>query len=120
MNHQTQVEAVVNSLAGLTRRDALKVLTAALSLIISPAGQVGDELSETVKRSNAHLLRRRVSGGCKISRCPEMQAYIDNLDHYSTLGQLRKELIARFGKEKAPSKSALHRYLQKILKQQEG
>jgi hypothetical protein len=115
MNHQTQAKAILSDLAGLTRLDALKVLSAAQGLILAQTEKADTELADKLQTDSIHLQRRpgRVS---RVDNDPEIKAYLHGLDTYLTLKMLRAALIQKFGKQRVPSKSSLHRYLQKIQK----
>lgn len=50
----------------------------------------------------------------KIDQDPEIKAYMRAISGPVTIRELRNALIARFGTDRVPSKSALHRYLMKM------
>ncbi len=60
---------------------------------------------------NPLLVRRHISWA---EKCPEGVEFINNLDRYYTIDELRQLITERFGPEKTPSRSALGRFLRMI------
>ncbi len=61
---------------------------------------------------NENLIRRRRLS--MVENAPDIQAFIHNLDRYYSGPEMLAVIEKHFGKERTPSKSSLHRYLQKI------
>ncbi len=74
----------------------------------------------TKQKVNPFLIRRQPGGCSRFERDSELADFLNNVDRYYTIKELRALLIARFGSERTPSKSSLHRYLQKITSQANG
>ena len=66
---------------------------------------------------NPFLVRKSAGILSRFDSDPELADFLNNVDRYYTIKELRALLVARFGSERTPSKSAIHRYLQKITKQ---
>lgn len=108
------VRTIVNLLAGVPCREAVTILASAINCIAAQPKQDGEAVPAPT-HPNLHLKRRTRAGvASKVTASPEVQKYLEQLDHYLTLKELRAELVQRFGKEKAPSKSSLQRYIKKI------
>jgi hypothetical protein len=63
---------------------------------------------------NPFLVRRRPGSFSPFDTDKELAEFINGVDQYYSIAKLRNLLIERFGADRAPSKSALHRYIQKI------
>lgn len=63
---------------------------------------------------NPFLIRRSAGTLSRLETDPELAEFLNRVDRYYTIKELRELLVARFGSERVPSKSAIHRYLQKI------
>lgn len=71
----------------------------------------------TRQRVNPLLVRRPAGGRSRLEQDKELFNFINSLDRYYSLEAMRELIIKKFGKERAPSTSALHRYIQKITKE---
>lgn len=111
---EKQANALLLSLRGYTQRDAVIVLSTAISLAVTEFDQ--GQLDKQAAVPNCSLLFRRNAKLNRIEQDTELQGFIHGLDRYVSLLELRNLLTQRFGKERTPSKSSLHRYLQKITK----
>jgi hypothetical protein len=63
------------------------------------------------------FLARRSGTLSRFNTDPELVEFLNNVDRYYTVKELIAQLVARFGSERTPSKSAIYRYLQKITRQ---
>lgn len=63
---------------------------------------------------NPFLIRKPAGIKSRITTDSELVDFLNSIDRYYTIMQLRALLVERFGSKRAPSKSAIHRYLQKI------
>lgn len=66
---------------------------------------------------NPFLIRRPAGAASRFDADTELAEFLNSLDRYHTIEELRTLLIARFGRERTPSKSSIHRYLQKMTSQ---
>jgi hypothetical protein len=61
-----------------------------------------------------HIIRdHRPSTKSRIDLDPELRAFIHELLPHCTFAEIAAECAKRFGKPRAPSKSAVHRYWQR-------
>jgi hypothetical protein len=116
-----QAGLVVASLQGLSLCEALAVLVQTMANVLEHHAPGREELDQPCPAVNPYL-RRKPSGQVGIiDSNPEMKAFLHSLgDEYRTIGQIRQMLVTTFGVKRAPSESSIHRYLQKIAKQQAG
>lgn len=112
-NINRQAIAIVTSLAGVSRIDAVKILSVSIQLIASE-DRPTDKLDNPCFVANGNLIRKKSGSPSRFEKDPELIKFISNLDHYYTCGEMLTLLVKQFGKERAPSKSSLGRYLQKI------
>lgn len=115
---EKHAKAILLGLRGYSQRDAIAVLSAAISLTVTEFDQ--GALDEQTAMPGCSLLVRRKGQLCKIDQDTELRNFIHGLDHYVSLHGLRRLLTERFGKERTPSKSSLHRYLQNLQHTCEG
>jgi hypothetical protein len=91
---------------------------AALAVLIDVSGRVLASMQEIDGTAVPSPPRRRYLLGrahpFRIDQDPEMKAFILGLSKPITIAALRSELITRFGAQRTPSKSAMHRYLQRL------
>lgn len=66
---------------------------------------------------NPLLVRRHRGNLSRLEQDKELFDFINSLDRYYSLEAMRELIIKKFGKERAPSTSALHRYIQKITRE---
>lgn len=66
---------------------------------------------------NPLLIRKPVGHKSRFTTDSELADFLNNIDRYYTTKQLRTLLVERFGSERVPSTSSIHRYLQKITKE---
>jgi len=66
---------------------------------------------------NPLLIRKRPGNISRFELDSELVEFLDQIDSYYSIKQLHILVLNRFGKERTPSKSSLHRYLQKITSQ---
>jgi len=101
-------EDIVGLLSGLPPNDALKVLHAAQGKILSSAA------SRNVPETP--VLRRMIQprgGISRIDRDQEIKDFLLSQDGPTTLEALLEKISDKFGPARTPSKSALHRWLQR-------
>lgn len=71
----------------------------------------------TKQKVNPLLIRRQPGERSRFELDPELVEFLNRVDRYYTIKQLRGLMLERFGSERTPSKSSLHRYLQKLNRQ---
>jgi hypothetical protein len=109
-----QAEGIVENLKGLRQNDAIAILSAGIYMIALEQAPPEKVLKNSYFGFNPHLRRVRPGGNCIIDNDLEIKEYIHNLDRYLPLNDLRDELVKKFGESRAPSRSSIGRYLQKI------
>lgn len=110
---QFQARALAASLSVLSPHDALSVLHQATGYLLPSLAIADLDHSERVPDVDMDVLLRPRRNRSKIERNPELQRYVnDRLSiPYMTLTEMCK---AHFGADVAPSKSSVHRYIQKL------
>lgn len=114
INNQTR--AIVLGMVGYSQREAISILTAAISMIASQSEQVENRLDEPCMAFNSYLLRRKPGRFSLVEYDTEVKEFINAFDRYYTSKDLLALIEKRFGKKRTPSKSSLGRYLQKIAR----
>lgn len=109
---QDRGEAILGTMPTCSIRDTVRILNTAIGLAVCGNEP---ELTAVLQPANPYI-RRRSAGGYKVARDPEIEDFINKIDHYLTIDDIRKALVKRFGKVRVPSRSALGRYLQKVSK----
>lgn len=67
---------------------------------------------------NRRIIRGHTNGQSRLDYDTELREFVDDAIMHFTFAELAEECAKRFGKERAPSKSALHRYWHRKRKQQ--
>lgn len=102
-------------LAPLPAGDAIAIVHEILGATLS---RLPDEAREAPPPSQVPsrrlCFRRGTYPFARIDRDPEIKAFMRTISAPITIRELRNALIARFGMDRVPSKSALHRYLVKM------
>jgi hypothetical protein len=65
---------------------------------------------------NSFLVRKSAGSTSRIESDSELVVFLNSIDRYYTIKELRKQLVEKFGEDRTPSMSAIHRYLTKITK----
>ncbi|WP_306548944.1 hypothetical protein [Desulfobulbus sp.] len=112
-----QAEAIVQGLIGLHKNDAVAILSAGIYIIASGHNPPEDVIDHSCLGFNSNLIRRRRGGISTINKDQEIKAYILGIDRYLSLKEWHEELVKKFGKNRAPSKSAIGRFLQGMKRQ---
>ncbi|MBF0646400.1 hypothetical protein HTZ97_09335 [Desulfuromonas acetoxidans] len=111
MKNRYEVEGKIRNLLGtVTPYESLSILNDMSKEILRSVGESGPLAGIPVY---PRILNRKGSKSI-IDKDPEMKKYILGLTETTTIAALRNKLISLFGKERVPSKSALHRYLAKL------
>jgi hypothetical protein len=108
-----RAKALVSSLAPISALEAVRILNAALAIAISVPASECDSIKGNIRPPDFRLVRRGRGGECKIDGDPEIKAYLVSIDRRTTLDDLRRKLIDKYGADRAPSRSALHRWIDK-------
>jgi hypothetical protein len=65
---------------------------------------------------NPFLARKAPGSKSRFAEDSELAAFLETVDRYYTTIQLRALMVDRFGADRVPSRSALHRYLKRITR----
>lgn len=99
------IKAVQAAIEGLSLTETVEILTHQL---IDAMRGIQDEADDPHQVSSVLAYRGRLSN---IEMDPELEAFILEKRGMKTLEQLRMECVEHFGEARAPSRSALHRYV---------
>ncbi|WP_417581538.1 hypothetical protein [Nitrincola sp.] len=99
------IKAVQAAIEGLSIVDVVEILTHQLTDIVKGAEGVVDDPHQM---PSVLAYRGRVSN---IEMDPDLEAFILEQRGMKTLEQLRMQCVEQFGDERAPSRSALQRYV---------
>lgn len=105
---------IVAALTDVAGMDAMKIVNQAQSIILRESLAVSPGPDCQVYPFNPNLVRRGPVS--KIDADPELKEFIHSLPAYHGVEQIAAMCVERFGVDRAPSKSAVHRYLQKLSK----
>jgi len=105
-----QARAILLGLNGHSEKDVVRILSAAISLTVAQSG----ESDVDPVRDAGYVCRSAAWRRAKLDRYPEISEFLQGLDHYMTLNALYLLLVEKFGKERAPSKTALSRFFRKL------
>lgn len=104
------VSEIATIVAPLPPRAALTALNEAISrILVSLEAVQAIDVPEKPRR----LLQKRGSRS-RVDKDPEVKSFIMGLSEPTTIAALRNVLVSRFGEQRTPSKSALHRYVVKL------
>jgi hypothetical protein len=115
---EKQAKELLLDLRGYVQRDAIAVLSTAICSTVTKFDQ--GQLDKQAAVPSCSLLIRRRGKLSRIDQNVELKDFIHGLDRYVSLFELHGLLIERFGKDRTPSKSSIHRYLQKLQQNNEG
>ena len=104
---------VVDLVADLSVQEALKVLHEASGRILRQAG-AEPPLAAPAVPIPYQLLERRRGGRSKITGNPEVRDFIHGLPKGLSFTAMARRCREEFGPDLAPSKSAIHRYIQRL------
>lgn len=109
---------IVLQMNGLAVSDALRVLSTVMSQILNKPLKPSDPLmNKPFVSAIANFLPRHIGGRSRIESDSELKAYIHSIQERRTIKQITKMCRVKFGKKRAPSNSAVHRYIKKVTKQ---
>jgi hypothetical protein len=108
---------VLRVLDGLDARTALRILAEVSMTILA--------LPDSDTMNNARLpppriLVRKRGSISRVAQDSELRSFIHSIDREITLVELRKMLVSEFGEDRVPSRSSLHRYIQKVQRSAES
>lgn len=109
-----QAQEIVARLAGSEKNEALITLSASMCIIASGETLPKVILDNSSHWKNPHLIRRRRGGTSPIDMDQEVKEYILGIDRYLSLNAMHEEIVKKFGKKRAPSRSAIGRFLQRV------
>lgn len=98
----------------LPAADALQVLNAAASRLLKGVQHQARSLVEPAHMTPPLLCKRSRGAPSKIDTDEEVRAFIHDQSCGMTFEQLEAACRVRFGHQRAPSKSAIHRYVQRL------
>ncbi|MEW8050756.1 MAG: hypothetical protein AB2809_10295 [Candidatus Thiodiazotropha sp.] len=105
-------EVLVQTLPKISLKDALRVFNEAIFQVIR--NSTTKHCDKPVKLPIANLKRRARAGRvAKIEADPEIKAFIHQCG-YLSYPEIARRCAHKFGKRRAPSKSAVGRYIKKI------
>lgn len=103
---------VVTMLSGLATTQALQALNIAMGEVLE---QVKDEIPSKPLLPVHPLLLKRCKGNPSIIKSDdEIRSFIHGIKQSMTLDQIHEACVDEFGKDRAPSRSSVHRYLQSL------
>lgn len=105
-------EAVINQLDNLSGQDALKVLAAAQVKILHDHTFWKSATWEHPLKM-ALGIRGGINNVPKVERDAEIKAFILSITETISITEVHRRVLARFGAERAPSMSAVHRWVQR-------
>lgn len=110
MNNQHLADVINKLLVGLSQPDIQQVL----SKVLHDQAILGDELNCSHPTFFTYVRRKgRLN---KISKNPEMEAFINSLPYYLEQKEILAKVIEKFGADKAPSRTGLCRYFMALRK----
>ena len=105
-------DLIHNELKSLSIKSALEVISRVLSSLVMTKTMQDKALRF---ESNRSVFQLRKQGGVSFVKLdPELEEYILSLEGYKTILEIRFDCIQKFGEKRTPSKSAIHRYIQKL------
>lgn len=112
---QWLVTRIFAELSDLPVSAALRIIHIVLGrLLTARTPEIADALPGRVAPLNPDLLRRPRGCRSKIPNDREVLDFIHGLKGYHTIDQITGLCARRFGRKRAPSRSALGRYLQRL------
>ena len=106
------LEAMKGALKQLSLADALEVTG---QLLAELSTSESTQVKQTSDRTSVSVLQPRKAGRKhSIEKDPELEVFILSLRGSRTISDIRTACVKKFGDKRAPSKSALHRYIQKL------
>ena len=107
-----QSRVILSDLSALNPSDALKILNKVQWVLINESLNAEYTSGKQVYPYNPVLKRRGQI--MKVDADPEMREFIMNLNTYLSIKDIVALCVEKFGKARAPSRSALHRWLQRL------
>jgi len=100
---------------GLPVSDALRILNAAMAQVLNESIAPNDQsMTKPFISSLANFLPRHRGRPRGIESDAEVQRYIHTIHERRTFQQISEMCLVKFGKKRAPSKSAIQRYIQDL------
>ena len=109
MTTRSPEEEIAAIVAPLSRQAAMSILLIVADQILA---SISAELGAARPPRRRYLVGR--AHPSRVDLDPEVRAYVLSLPEPMTIARLRAELTTRFGEDRTPSKSSIHRYLQKL------
>ncbi|WP_067863646.1 hypothetical protein [Neptuniibacter marinus] len=106
------LDAMKGALKQLSLDEALEVTG---QLLVELSTSEPTQVKRTSIRASASVLQPRKAGGKhSVEKDPELEAFILSLRGFRTIADIRTACVKKFGNKRVPSKSSLHRYIQKL------
>lgn len=109
-------EEIVSSLVESNKDEAIAVLSASMYIVAVGGQSPKDIFENSGRRVNPHLVRRRRGGVGPFETDPELKAYVLGVDRYLSITKMHDALVKKFGKQRTPSRSSIHRFLQRVTR----
>lgn len=109
-----RAQEIAVGLVGFNKDEALAILSASIFIVATGEEPEKDIRPKTGYPNNPNLIRRRKGGVSPLDNDPELKAYILGLDRYLSIVKIHKRLVEKFGKNRIPSRSSIHRFLQRV------
>lgn len=110
---QRRARQIIKGLEDVQVNDALSIIHKVLGFVINENLKVSQPgLIETVYPFNPNLIRRHSRS--KIDSDPEVKAFIHSLPEHLYLKEIAARCKKKFGKWRAPGKSAVGRYIKRL------
>jgi hypothetical protein len=113
--NQRLVTRIFAELSDLRVSEALEIIHIVLGrLLTARAPEIAGAPQGRVVPLNPDLLRRPRGCQSKITKDPEIRGFIHGLSGYHTIDQITCLCARKFGRKRAPSRTAVGRYLQRL------
>lgn len=107
---EARAGTVVNGLIGLKTGDGVRVLCAALNLVVARSGT---EFPGSIQSGNANFLPRKSGRMLQLDMDLKMKAFIYGLDKLMSVRAMHEKLVEEFGAKRVPSENTLRNYLKR-------
>lgn len=109
---------ITQQMSGLAVSDALRVISRVMEQVLNKPLKSSDPLmGKPFVSAIANFLPRHIGGRSRIDSDSELKTYIHSIQERRTMKQIANMCQVKFGKKRAPSKSAVGRYIKKITEQ---
>ena len=113
-SRMTKLLAILGDLSNVEALQALNQVSA--EILRSVEATDASAFNVPVIAVPAHLLERRRGRPSKIESDPKLRDFIHELEPGLTIKEIEARCVAMFGEERAPRKSTISRYIQRMRK----